>query len=131
MSNRHPWGGIIYCFEDSGLFLGVQLRNMYASTALFTAGLQIMTKAGRVERRWMFELFDMAWGLRNADEHGVDLETQRMIRLAKCEGPFSVSIALASHFLRMKGIPLVNRWKICWPNLHLLRTAGSLGQKPT
>jgi hypothetical protein len=33
----------------------------------------------------MFELFDLAWGLRNADEHGVDLETQRMIRLAKCE----------------------------------------------
>jgi hypothetical protein len=34
---------------------------------------------------WMFDLFDLAWGLRNADEHGVDLETQRMIRLAKCE----------------------------------------------
>ena len=34
---------------------------------------------------WMFNLFDLAWGLRNADEHGVDLETQRMIRLAKCE----------------------------------------------
>jgi hypothetical protein len=31
---------------------------------------------------WMFDLFDLAWGLRNADEHGVDLETQRMIRLA-------------------------------------------------
>jgi ribonuclease HI len=34
---------------------------------------------------WMFDLFDLAWGLRNADVHGVDLETQRMIRLAKCE----------------------------------------------
>jgi hypothetical protein len=34
---------------------------------------------------WMFDLFDLAWGLRNADEHGADLETQRMIRLAKCE----------------------------------------------
>jgi hypothetical protein len=33
----------------------------------------------------MFNLFDLAWGLRNADEHGIDLETQRMIRLAKCE----------------------------------------------
>jgi hypothetical protein len=33
----------------------------------------------------MFDLFDLAWGLRNADEHGVDHETQRMIRLAKCE----------------------------------------------
>jgi hypothetical protein len=35
---------------------------------------------------WMFDLFDdLAWGLRNADEHGADLDTQRMIRLAKCE----------------------------------------------
>ena len=40
--------------------------------------------AGRAQA-WMFNLFDLAWGLRNADEHGVDLETQRMIRLAKCE----------------------------------------------
>jgi hypothetical protein len=27
----------------------------------------------------------LAWGMRNADEHGADLETQRLIRLAKCE----------------------------------------------
>jgi hypothetical protein len=35
----------------------------------------------------MFDLFDLAlaWGVRNADEHGVDLETQRLICLAKCE----------------------------------------------
>jgi hypothetical protein len=33
----------------------------------------------------MFDLFDLAWGLRNADEHGVDLETQSIIRLARCE----------------------------------------------
>jgi hypothetical protein len=33
----------------------------------------------------MFHLFDLVWVLRNADEHGSDLETQRMIRLAKCE----------------------------------------------
>jgi hypothetical protein len=33
----------------------------------------------------MFDLFDLAWGLRNADEHVADLETQRMVRLAKCE----------------------------------------------
>jgi hypothetical protein len=31
------------------------------------------------------DLFDLAWGLRNEAEHGVDLETQRKIRLAKCE----------------------------------------------
>jgi ribonuclease HI len=34
---------------------------------------------------WFFDLFDLVWGLRNADEHGGDLETQRLIRLAKCE----------------------------------------------
>jgi hypothetical protein len=33
----------------------------------------------------MFDLFELAWGLRNADEHGADLETQRMISLAKAE----------------------------------------------
>jgi hypothetical protein len=40
--------------------------------------------AGRAQT-WMFDLFDLAWGLRNIDEHGVDLETQRMIRLATAE----------------------------------------------
>jgi hypothetical protein len=30
-------------------------------------------------------MFDLALGMRNADEHGADLETQRLIRLAKCE----------------------------------------------
>jgi hypothetical protein len=39
----------------------------------------------RRAQTWMFYLFDLAWGLRNADVYGVDLETQRMIRLAKCE----------------------------------------------
>jgi hypothetical protein len=34
---------------------------------------------------WMFDLFDVAWGLRNATEHGADTDTQRMIRLAKTE----------------------------------------------
>jgi ribonuclease HI len=40
--------------------------------------------AGRAQT-WMFDLFELAWGLRNADEHGEDLETQRMIQLAKAE----------------------------------------------
>jgi hypothetical protein len=40
--------------------------------------------AGRAQA-WMFELFDLVWGLRNADEHGADPETQRLIRLAKCD----------------------------------------------
>jgi hypothetical protein len=34
---------------------------------------------------WMFDLFDLVWGLRNANEHGVDPETQRMVRKARCE----------------------------------------------
>jgi hypothetical protein len=33
----------------------------------------------------MLDLFDLAWGMQNADEHGVDLETQRLIHLAMCE----------------------------------------------
>jgi hypothetical protein len=34
---------------------------------------------------WMFDLLEVAWGLRNDNEHGADPETQRMIRLAKAE----------------------------------------------
>jgi hypothetical protein len=45
-------------------------------------------------------MFDLAWGLRNDNEHGVDPETQRMIRLARPSGPFVVSIALSTNFLR-------------------------------
>jgi hypothetical protein len=39
----------------------------------------------RRAQAWMFDLFDLAGGMRNAYEHGVDLETQRLIRLTKCE----------------------------------------------
>jgi hypothetical protein len=34
---------------------------------------------------WMFDLFEVTWGLRNDTEHGADPDTQRMIRLAKAE----------------------------------------------
>ena len=30
-------------------------------------------------------MFDLLWGIRNADEHGADDETQRLIRISKCE----------------------------------------------
>jgi hypothetical protein len=40
--------------------------------------------AGRAQL-WMFDLFDLVWGLRNADEHGADPETQRMVRKARCK----------------------------------------------
>jgi hypothetical protein len=33
----------------------------------------------------MFNLFEVAWGLRNDTEYGADPDTQRMIRLAKAE----------------------------------------------
>lgn len=34
---------------------------------------------------WIFDLFDLVWGLRNADEHGAEPETQRLIQHAKNE----------------------------------------------
>ena len=34
---------------------------------------------------WYYDLFEHIWGLRNADEHGTDIDTQRLIRLSKCE----------------------------------------------
>ncbi len=33
----------------------------------------------------MFDLFDLLCGLRNADEHGVDPEAQRMVHKVRCE----------------------------------------------
>ena len=40
--------------------------------------------AGKAQR-WIFSIFELIWGLRNADEHGAEPETQQLIRLAKCE----------------------------------------------
>jgi hypothetical protein len=34
---------------------------------------------------WYYDLFDHIWGLRNADKHGADLNTQRLICVSKCE----------------------------------------------
>jgi hypothetical protein len=34
---------------------------------------------------WYYDLFEFIWGLRNADEHGADFDTQRLIRVSKCE----------------------------------------------
>jgi hypothetical protein len=34
---------------------------------------------------WCYDLFELIWGLRNADEHGTDTDTQRLIRISKCE----------------------------------------------
>jgi hypothetical protein len=31
---------------------------------------------------WMFDLFDLPWGMRNANEHGADLQTQRLCERA-------------------------------------------------
>jgi hypothetical protein len=84
MLNRPPWDGI-YCFEGSGLFPGVQLRNMNTLTARFDSTFTIMAQAGQVEHRCGCYLFEVAWGLRNDTEYGADPATQRMIRLAKAE----------------------------------------------
>jgi hypothetical protein len=80
---------------------------MNSPTTFITVGLQIMAKVGRAEHRCGCSIFSklawglrnadehgadlcsifskLAWGLRNADEHGADLETQRIIRLVKAE----------------------------------------------
>ena len=34
---------------------------------------------------WFIELFEALWGLRNEDQHGCDVDTERLIRVAKCE----------------------------------------------
>ena len=39
----------------------------------------------RQVQSWFIKLFELLWGLRNEHEHGAEPETQRLIRLAKCE----------------------------------------------
>ena len=34
---------------------------------------------------WFIDLFESLWGLRNEDQHGVDADTERLIRVTKCE----------------------------------------------
>ena len=40
--------------------------------------------AGKAQT-WFIGLFELLWGLRNETEHGVDFDTQQLIRLATCE----------------------------------------------
>ena len=54
---------------------------MYRSRELQDTGEQWSAKA----QTWFFEMFELLWGLRNADEHGADEDTQRLIRVSKCE----------------------------------------------
>jgi ribonuclease HI len=57
-----------------------EFRNM-RSRELQDTGDQWAAKA----QLWYYHLFEFIWGLRNADEHGADIDTQRLIRLSKCE----------------------------------------------
>ena len=34
---------------------------------------------------WFIDLFELLWGLRNEDQHGNDADTERLIRVSKCE----------------------------------------------
>jgi hypothetical protein len=34
---------------------------------------------------WFYDLFELIWGLRNADKHGADMDTQRLIRVSQCK----------------------------------------------
>jgi hypothetical protein len=44
-------------------------------------GEQLAAKA----QIWYYNLFNFIWGLCNADKHGADVDTQRLIRISKCE----------------------------------------------
>jgi hypothetical protein len=74
-----------YFFEDSGPFPGVKHRNINSLRATFTGSTKIMARVGQVGH-WRGCSICLIWmGVRNADEHGADLVTQRLIRLANCE----------------------------------------------
>ena len=55
--------------------------SMYRSRELQDTGERWSARA----QTWFFDMFDLLWGLRNADEHGADDDTQRLIRVSKCE----------------------------------------------
>jgi hypothetical protein len=71
MLNRLPWGGISFS-EDSGLFPGVKHRIMHSLREHQDNGESWVSRA----QAWLLDLFDLGRGMRNKDEHGVDLETQ-------------------------------------------------------
>jgi hypothetical protein len=68
----------------------------------------------------MFELFILAWGLRNAKEHDVDPETQRLIRLATCER------AIRRLYRAVELLPLYKRYPFSDPMEAYSGTLGHL-----
>jgi hypothetical protein len=74
----------------------------------------------------VLDLFGVAWGMRNETEHGADLETQRMIRLAKRERAIRRLFHESVPLLFRIGIPFMNRWKTYSPKLSVFRNARSV-----
>jgi hypothetical protein len=78
--------------------------------------------AGRAQM-WMFDLFEVAWGLRNAPENGADPETQRMIRLAKAER------AIRRLYRAIDELPPHERFPFSDPMEDLLATTASTQER--
>jgi ribonuclease HI len=82
--------------EQNEIGWNVLFRGFWTSTWRLAQEEALRTMRGR-ERQdtgeqwaakaqiWYYDLFDLIWGLRNADEHGADVDTQRLIRISKCE----------------------------------------------
>ena len=58
---------------------------------------------------WYYDLFDLIWGLRNADKHGSDTDTQRLIWLSKCER------AIRRLYNKGENLPYAERHPFCEP----------------
>ena len=82
--------------EQTSLGWNVLFRGFWTKTwrAAQDLEFQRITSRGRQDngerwaaraQLWFYELFDFIWRLRNADEHGSDAETERLIRRSKCE----------------------------------------------
>jgi hypothetical protein len=78
--------------------------------------------AGRAQI-WMFDLFEVAWGLRNATEHGAGPDTQRMIRLAKAER------AIRRLYRAIDKLPPHERFPFSDPTEDLLATSVSTQER--
>jgi hypothetical protein len=78
--------------------------------------------AGRAQM-WMFDLFEVAWGLRNATEHGADPDTQRMIRLGKAER------AIRRLYRAIDELPSHERFPVSDPMEDLLATTVSTQER--
>ena len=82
--------------EQSALGWNVLLRGFWSSCWRLAQEAQFRENSIREKQdtgeiwvtnaqRWFINFFESLWGLRNEGQHGIDAETQRLVRATRCE----------------------------------------------